>query len=105
MKLRKVSIGQLILLAAMAFVFLGIHRDGFLSSGFEKISNGMSRKEVVDTMGILAFTLHCDVYIAPKGCAQVYEYPVSFAPLDPEYYLIYFDTDKKVVGKDELQSP
>ena len=30
-----------------------------------------------------------------KKCAQIVVYPVSFAPLDPEYYAIYFDRDKR----------
>jgi hypothetical protein len=109
MKLHRVLMGSLILLVPTVFVFLGIRRDGYLSSGFEKVSNGMSRQEVVAIMGTLKRTLRCDepMFAAPdlRKCAQIEVYPVSFAPLDPGYYAIYFDRDKRVIYKFEFQSP
>jgi hypothetical protein len=109
MKLRSVLVGSLIVLVPTTYVFLGIRRDGYLGSGFDKISNGMSRQEVVAIMGRPKRALRCDEPMLAnpglKKCAKIVVYPVSFAPLDPEYYAIYFDRDNRVIYKFELQSP
>jgi hypothetical protein len=107
MKLRQAPIAGLIIL--LILVVFGILRKKDLDRGFEKVSTGMSRQEVIAIMGITKRTMRCDEPIFKandlKKCAKIYVYPVSFAPLDPEYYVIYLDANKRVIDKFEYQSP
>ena len=109
MKLRGVYIALLIVPVAATLVALGIHRDHYLRSGFESVSIGMTQVEVDALMGTLKITKGCvGGPFAPHHldrCAESDVYPFSFVPVDPEYRVIWFDRDKRVIGKGQYQSP
>ena len=109
MKLRGMTIAGVFVIAAATLVGLGVHRDGRLSSGFEKVLAGMSRAEVAEQLGSPRNREGCDsgflVANHIKGCIEAEVYPSSFAPLDPEYWVVYFDKDERVIDKVDFQSP
>ena len=109
MKLRKGLVTGLIALVPASLVSFGIVRESSLGADFERVSVGMSEQQVIRVMGRLGWTERC-----PSGpltdpclgrCVEAYVYPSSFAPLIPEYWVIWFDSDKRVVGKLDCQSP
>jgi hypothetical protein len=102
-----VATGVLALILASSLA-LGRRRDNHLSSEFEKVSIGMSHEEVADLMGSARREESCDSGMFAshdKRCAATDVYPLSFAPLDPEYMVIYFDSDHRVIDKIVYQSP
>jgi hypothetical protein len=109
MKLRGITVAGVFVVVAATLVGLGIHRDGRVSSGFERVAAGMSHQEVVERMGSLRISEACDSgFLAAHhvdGCVAADVYPSSFAPLDPEYWVVYLDKDKRVIDKVDLQSP
>jgi hypothetical protein len=109
MKLRGMTIAGVFVTAAATLVGLGIHRDGRLRSGFERVVTGMSHMQVAQRMGSPRNSEACDSgFLAAhdiNGCIQADVYPSSFAPLDPEYWVVYFDKDERVIDKVDLQSP
>jgi hypothetical protein len=107
-KLRIVVGTGLIVLVLASSLALGRHRDNRLSSEFEKVSIGMSHEEVVELMGSARGDASCDSGMFAshnKRCAATDVYRLSFAPLDPEYLVIYFDSDHRVIDKFDYQSP
>jgi len=109
MKLSGKAMASVFVIAATTLVGLGVHRDGRLSSGFERVAAGMSNEEVAERMGSLRNSETCDSgFLAANhinGCIEADVYPSSFAPLDPEYWVVYFDKDERVIDKVDLQSP
>ena len=103
------TVASVFVVFAATLVGLGIHRDGRVSSGFERVEAGMSHEEVVERMGSLHIREACDggflVAHHVKGCMAADVYPSSFAPLDPEYWVVYLDKNKRVIDKVEFQSP
>ena len=109
MRLRGFFITGSIVLVPATLLALGIGRDNNLSAAFERVSIGMSRAEAANVMGIFGWTEGCGSNPVFKPdldrCAEMDVYPSSFAPLNPEYWVIYFDGDQRVIGKFDFQSP
>jgi hypothetical protein len=105
---RIIAAGVLVLVPA-ALVTLSVRRDKRLSTGFERISVGMSQGEVFELMGSPRSSGDCDRgFVAShraNGCVEADLCAVSFAPLDPEYWVVYLDGHKRVIDKGVLQSP
>jgi hypothetical protein len=108
-KLRGVYIAVLVLFVVGTLVALGVHRDHDLNSGFERVSIGMSHGQVDALMGSAKMTKGCVTgpfaSSHPDRCVESDVYPCSFVPLDPEFWVVWFDRDKRVIGKNQYQSP
>ena len=69
----------------------------------------MSREAVTGVMGTPRSTEVCGPGIfAPDKLDRCFEtdvYPDSFAPLQPEYWVIWFNRDRRVIDKYYFQSP
>jgi hypothetical protein len=90
-------------------LLLGVNRDKYLSSGFERVSTGMSRQQVAALMGTPKRIERCSSGpFAPRvldRCVETNVYSQSFAPLDPEYRVVWLDEDQRVIDKYQYQSP
>jgi hypothetical protein len=107
-KLRTVLATGVIALVIASPLALGMRRDDRLGVEFEKVSIGMPHEEVVEPIGSARRVASCDSGMfasRDKRCAATDVYPLSFAPLDPEYLVIYFDSNHRVIDKFDYQSP
>ena len=111
MKLRGPLITALILALLVTLVVLGIHRDNYLNSAFDNVSIGISQTKVKDVMSTPRWSEGCrggDAFTAnvPDKCVETDVYASSFAPFpNPEYWVIFYDRDRRVIDKAHLQSP
>jgi hypothetical protein len=74
---------------------------------FTSVQTGDSRDSVVTKIGKPNYHSDgCGVIHAPdKGCATEYVYSHPFAPFIPEYYIVYFSSDGRVINADRWDSP
>ena len=74
---------------------------------FPTIRVGQSRGAVVTSMGKPNYYAgKCGVIHVPdKNCATEYVYSYPFAPIIPEYYIVSFSSDDRVIEADEWDSP
>jgi hypothetical protein len=74
---------------------------------FASIQNGESRSSVIARLGIPNYHAgRCGVIHFPdKNCAVEYVYSHPFAPLVPEYYIVSFSSDDRVIEADQWDSP
>lgn len=74
---------------------------------FASVQMGDARISVIGKMGEPNYHAgKCGVIHAPdKSCALEYVYSHPFAPLVPEYYIISFSQDDRVIEADEWDSP
>ena len=109
MRFRGITVAGVFVIGAATLVGLGIHRDDSLRSSFDSVANSMADDKVVEIMGSTRFREACDsgflIMYPFKGCVEVDMYPSSFAPLVPEYWVIYFDKNGRVFDKFDFQSP
>lgn len=109
MKVRRIIAAGVFVFVPAVLVALGVRRDKRLRTGFERVSAGMSQEEVFELMGAPGSSGDCDRGIVAShqvsGCVEADLYAVSFAPLDPEYCVVYLDGHKRVMDKGVLQSP
>src|ERR1700722_12258282 len=74
---------------------------------FDAISDGSTREFVLAKMGRPWKQEKCGEYlggVAP-GCVQEFIYAHPYAPYSPEYWVVQFDANKKVVSHVHLISP
>ena len=105
---------SLILIPVLApFVLVGwaFWRDNRLTRGFDKITDGATRQDVVRLMGTPKKVEKCGDFLAPVPqseinlCASEYLYAATFAPYTPQYYIVRFDGSGQVISKIPLSSP
>lgn len=74
---------------------------------FAAVQIGDSRDSVVGRMGKPNYHEgKCGVIHFPdKNCAVEYVYSHPFAPLVPEYYIVSFSSEDRVIEADEWDSP
>ncbi len=99
----------IILLMPVAGIAWCSVRDDLLAANFKKISSGMSPEPVIGTMGTPSWDGKCGTrplatYL-PKDCVRELGYADTLAPLTPEYWLIWFGADGRVVDTAHLVSP
>jgi hypothetical protein len=87
-----------------------IVHDHNLAAGFATISDGMTQNAVKTTLGQPSGVLDCSPGIfAPPGlpdsCVEIYVYASTWEPLNPEYHVVYFDREKRVISKYDFASP
>jgi hypothetical protein len=84
-------------------------RDHNLSARFATVTNGMSQVDVRDLLGRPWEIRSCNAgEFAPydlPGCTEAYVYASAWTPLIPDYPVVWFDRDKRVIGKYHFVSP
>ena len=104
MKWKSYFIGTLILILPVTCTI----KDQMLLSNYNKISLGMSEKEVIDLLGqpkIKNSKCEWTFVIKVEKCDEIYVYSTAWAPLIPEYPVIWFDKNKNVLEKYIYHSP
>jgi hypothetical protein len=99
------TVGVLLILALRTVVaFLRFSR---VEREFASVQNGQSRASVITKMGRPNYYAgKCGVVHFPdKNCATEYVYSHPFAPIIPEYYIVSFSSDDRVVEADQWDSP
>jgi hypothetical protein len=97
-----------ILLVPVVAVSWCTARDHLLEAHFEKVTEGMSRDEVVHLMGKPGWEGRCGAKMPtglPTPCANELGYSETLAPLLPRFYLIWFGNDGRVVRTAPITSP
>ena len=74
---------------------------------FASVQIGQSRQEIVSRFGKPRYySGRCGVIADPlKACSLEYVYGHPFAPLIPEYYIVSFSSDERVIHADRYSSP
>lgn len=92
----------------VAFV---IHRERQLGNGFDGVKAGATEAEVLQRIGQPRRVERCGSFtgLLPKekmvGCAKEYFYASPFSPLLPEYYVVRFDQQNRVIDTASYASP
>ena len=109
MKVRRIITAGVRVFVPAVLVALGVRRDKRLRIGFERVSVGMSQGEVFELMGSPRSSGDCHRgFVASHRanvCVEADLYAVSFAPLEPKYWVVYLDGHKRVIEKGVVQSP
>ncbi len=107
-KVRVVTILGLCLLLVLATkTVIAFARYKKAERSFASVQIGDSRTSVMGRMGKPNYHEgKCGVIHFPdKNCAVEYVYSHPFAPLVPEYYIIAFSPEDRVIEADEWDSP
>ena len=93
-----------------AFMIRGFMHDKKLLLSFDHITIGDSQCDVLTILGNPKFRVKgCDWEFAQRtfdiSCSETYLYASAFAPLIPEYPVIWFDNEKHVIDKYVYSSP
>jgi hypothetical protein len=108
---RKARIASAIAIAVLVGlslrVVLAFERFSRVEGSFASIRIGDSRQSVVATLGKPNYHAGgCGVIHVPlKNCALEYVYSHPFAPLLPDYYVVSFSTDDRVIEAERWTSP
>jgi putative hemolysin len=109
MKFRGYLTAALIVLLPAAGIAYCTIRDGRLDANFKSVSLGMSPEQVVDTMGTPSWDGKCGTRPLtgrlPPDCVREFGYADTLAPLTPEYWLIWFGSNERVIHTAKLVSP
>jgi hypothetical protein len=104
-----------VVIAILAVVVLAIGlRVGYqfvrfsrVERAFGSINQGQGRASVIEILGMPNYySGKCGVIHNPRmDCALEYVYSHPFAPLLPDYYIISFSADDRVIEADRWVSP
>ena len=86
---------------------IAFHRFSVVEQNFDSIRAGDLRESVAARFGkpnYHAGSCSAD-FSFPKGCASENVYSHPFAPLLPDYYVVWFTSDDRVIAADHLPSP
>jgi hypothetical protein len=100
-------IGAAILLALALKTVYAFMRFSHVEQQFPSVQIGDSRSSVIAKMGKPNYhSGACGVIHVPdKSCATECVYSHPFAPLVPEYYIVSFSLDDRVIEADPWDSP
>jgi hypothetical protein len=78
--------------------------DNLLASNFERVATGTQRKDVTDLLGAPRSVQDCRVpgeftQRHRPDCVEVYLYPSWGVPLLPSVWVVWFDSQGKVIDK------
>jgi hypothetical protein len=78
-----------------------------VESRISEIKQGQSRAFVISRIGMPNYHAGACGEIGPAwhGCATEYVYSHPLAPLIPEYHVVTFSADDKVIASEEWDSP
>ena len=101
-----ISVAGIVLLLAVRTVFAFV-RYSQVERGFASVHVGESRAAVITTIGKPNYHAgKCGVIHFPdKGCSLEYVYSHPFAPIVPDYYIVSFSPDDRVIEADQWNSP
>jgi hypothetical protein len=108
MKIRLMAAGLTVLLLSTTWGGSCVLRDRALTKNFTAVFDGMTQDQVKNVMGVPWRTGDCRSEFAPyqlDQCVQAYIYASAWAPLNPEYSVVWFDRRKQVIGKFDFVSP
>jgi hypothetical protein len=96
-----------VLLALAARTVVAFARYSKVEKQFASVQIGEPRASVIAKMGTPNYHAgKCGVIHFPdKICAVEYVYSHPFAPLIPEYYIVSFASDDRVIEADQWDSP
>jgi hypothetical protein len=99
------TVGILLILTVKAVVAFA--RFSWVEREFASVQDGQSRASVIAKMGKPNYYAgKCGVIHFPdKNCALEYVYSHPFAPMIPEYYIVSFSSDDRVIEADQWDSP
>jgi len=99
--------GAVVLVAVTARTTISFARFSNVERKFASVQDGESRGSVITRLGKPNYYAgRCGVIHFPeKGCATEYVYSHPFAPLIPEYYIVSFSSEDRVIGADQWDSP
>lgn len=99
------SVGVVLLVGSQ--IAVAFHRYGTVEREFASVLPGGTRPSVVDALGMPNHSGRCGTLtnFSPAGCALEYVYSHPFAPVLPEYYVVSFSADGRVIRADRLDSP
>jgi hypothetical protein len=79
-----------------------------MTRNFTAVLDGMTQDQVRYVMGSPWHTGDCRGEFAPYQlgqCVEAYIYASAWAPLNPEYPVVWFDGRKRFIGKHDFVSP
>lgn len=96
-----------VVLALACSIIVPILKVRFYDKEFATISDGSSQDAVLARMGRPWKREPCGEYIGgvAPGCTQEFIYAHPYAPYMPQYWVIQFDKDKRVVSHVNQISP
>jgi hypothetical protein len=103
-----IAAGLAVVLVLAAWISFCVVRDRSMRENFVTVSDGMAQDQVIRIMGPPANIEDCRGPFAPHcldECAQAYVYRSAWAPLNPEYPVVFFDEHMTVIGKFDFSSP
>jgi hypothetical protein len=104
---KQASIGVVIGALVCALVFSPVLRVRFLNRAFNKLKVNDSCKSVLKTTGRPWRDDGCGDFLGGKspGCVEEFVYANPFAPYVPEYWIVSFDMNKRVIDFYYTTSP
>lgn len=104
---RKLFIACICLLAIVSIIVWPIFRVRKLNRQFGSITSGDDRSSVVRKVGKPWKDGECGAYVGgrPPGCGEEFIYAHPYAPVFPEYWVVYFDAGHHVINSVHLVSP
>lgn len=97
----------MILIAASAKMTVAFMRYMRVERKFSSIQTGDSRDYVMSKLGNPNYYQgRCGIIHVPdKNCSLEFVYSHPFAPIIPEYHIVAFSTDNRVIEADDWNSP
>jgi hypothetical protein len=107
MNLRRKLIALGVVLIPTALVVWPILRVRHFERSSGEIRADDTRVVVLDRMGKPWKDERCGEYLggSPSGCAEEFLYAHPYAPLVPEYWVVDFNQDRRVINSLHLISP
>ncbi len=101
------TIAACVLLVLTVRTVVAFARFSKVEREFSFVQDGQSRAAVITKIGKPNYYAgKCGVIHVPiKTCAVEYVYSHPFAPLIPEYYIVSFSSDDRVIEADQWDSP
>jgi hypothetical protein len=92
---------------AMALIIWPFLRVNRLEDSLSRVKDNDAKNVVLDRMGAPWKDEGCGQYLAgqPSGCAEEFIYAHPFAPYVPEYWVVDFNSDHRVINSVHLVSP
>ena len=87
---------------------IAFHRFSVVEQNFDSIRAGDLRESVAARFGkpnYHAGPCNGADFDPTEGCVTEYVYSHPFAPLLPDYYVVWFTSDDRVIAADHLPSP
>jgi hypothetical protein len=101
-----ISVGCIVFVLAVRTV-VAFARYSKVERGFASVHVGKSRDVVITKIGKPNYHAgKCGVIHFPyKNCALEYVYAHPFAPIIPDYYIVSFSPDERVIEAEQWNSP